>query len=198
MRRIIVAVIISMVIVFPVAGKVSQENTAVIPIDFINNDHDIRMGFSTKPITKLTPPEAADGIIADGRIQFMPNAAADLFDTGIFYFYAQIFTQAKIEISVTSAPPLTLNGTSESSESISWTNVGLTANGTVNTDSFREPFTEESEQPPVVIYSEAGTNQLYPRVANMEFDFQIPFSNIPSTIPSGEYRGSMTIEVTSI
>lgn len=188
MRRIIVAVIISMVImpVFPAVGIVSQENTAVIPIDFINNDYDIRMGFSTKPITKLTPPDAADGIIADGRIQFMPNAAADLFDTGIFYFYAQIFTQAKIEISVTSAPPLTLNGTSESSESISWTNVGLTANGTAFKGSGNTG----------VIYSEADTN-LYPRVANMEFDFQIPFSNIPSTIPSDKYSGIMKIEVKS-
>lgn len=197
MRRIIVAVIISMVImpVFPAVGIVSQENTAVIPIDFINNDYDIRMGFSTKPITKLTPPNAADGIIADGRIQFMPNAAADLFDTGIFYFYAQIFTQTEIQIRITSAPPLTKE---EAAESISWTNVGLTANGTDGTDPFRASFTEESEKQDFVIYSEAGTNQLYPRVANMEFDFQIPFSNIPSTIPSGEYRGSMTIEVTSI
>ena len=181
-REIAFIVLFTCVLTFVVANttmSVPAENAFTIPVDFVNSGYDIYIGFSTKEVTSLNLRDSnSDGEITED-IVFNPDRENDVFTTGPFYCYAQIFTQKPVKIIIESASAL-------SPGNIQWDNRGKT-NSVVPT-SF--------DSPEAVIYSETANDSKveYPRTANAEFIFEIPFSRLKNTTAE-LFEGTMKVRI---
>lgn len=170
------------IIAFAIANttvSIPAENAFTIPVDFVNSGYDIYIGFSTKEVTSLNLRDSnSDGEITE-NIAFTPDRENDVFTTGPFYCYAQIFTQRPVKIIVESASAL-------SPGNIQWNNKGKT-----NTD-----IPDSSDSSGKIVYLEdSGDSKLaYPRTANAEFIFEIPFSSLRNTT-AVRFEGTMKVRI---
>lgn len=203
MRKFVsVFIVIFLLILIGLGAKdILESNSAVIPIEFSASRDALRMGFATSPVNRLDKIDENNaevyGVIPVNGIQFKPDAINNVFDTGFFYFYMQIFTQTKIKVTATASALYYSDGTGAGSDPkpIHWENVGMTRqNGIIMTSSEPEVLSETA-----VLYDESqgSVNTLYPRTANMEFRFQVPFDDDLLGRTGDKYSGTMTITVES-
>lgn len=153
-------------------------DTVTIPVDFVTSGTDVVMGFSKNRVTSFAQKD--DDITSIG---FVPNRNRNVFSTGSFYFYAQIFTQTPIKIIVTSASAISSGNTS-----IDWTNKGDSSTSLPNSNTTGGILYQEN----------AGAADLqYPRITNIEFNFEIPFDSLNeiSTTEISKLEGTMIIKV---
>ncbi len=195
MRKFVsVFIVIFLLILIGLGAKdILESNSAVIPIEFSASRYALRMGFATSPVNRLDKIDENNaevyGVIPVNGIQFKPDAINNVFDTGFFYFYMQIFTQTKIRVTATASALYYSDDTGSGSDpnSIQWENVGMT----------RQVMPTPSDTAAVLYKEDGSVNTLYPRTANMEFRFQVPFDDDLLDRTGDKYSGTMTITVES-